>query len=119
MGPYAGYLVETFVTLLAVCALAAMVLYAARRLGVGRAAGPVELYGQLPLDGRRAIYLVRVGEQVFVIGVAEGGMTKLGEVPASTLPRDAQVKGTPFAQVLARVLGGSPGGRREPKDRGE
>jgi flagellar biogenesis protein FliO len=76
-------------------------------LGVGRATGPVELYGQLPLDGRRAVYLVRVGEQVFVIGVAEGGMTKLGEVPASSLPERTRAASAPFAQILARVLGQS------------
>jgi flagellar biogenesis protein FliO len=117
MSSYGGYLIETFVTLLAVCALAVMVLYGARRLGIGRATGPVELFGQLPLEGRRAIYLVRVGEQVFVIGVAEGGMTKLGEVPASTLPSPAAAKGAPFAQVLARVLG-TAGSSRAPKDGG-
>jgi flagellar biogenesis protein FliO len=107
MSPYASYLVETFLTLVVVCALAIVVLYGARRLGIGRPAGPVELWGQLPLDGRRAIYLVRVGEQVFVIGVAEGGMTKLGEVPAASLPARARVPNAPFAHVLARVLGQS------------
>jgi flagellar biogenesis protein FliO len=104
MGSYASYLIETFLTLLAVCALAIVILYGARRLGIGRPSGPVELCGQLPLDGRRAIYLVRVGEQVFVVGVAEGGMTKLGEVTAASLPK-AMPQAAPFAQVLARVLG--------------
>jgi flagellar biogenesis protein FliO len=111
MGPTASYLVETFVTLLVVCALAFVVLYGARRLGIGRARGPIALVGQLPLDARRAIYLVRVGEapraQVIVVGVGEGGFTKLGEIPGADLPEgEATRAGAPFADVLARVLGG-------------
>jgi flagellar protein FliO/FliZ len=104
MSSYAGYMVETFVTLLAVCALAILVLYGARRLGVGRANGPIELRGQLPLDARRSIYLVKVGAQVFVVGVAEGGMTKIGELPEADLPPAEPARAPAFAGVLARVL---------------
>jgi flagellar protein FliO/FliZ len=102
---YAGYLVETFVTLIAVCGLAFVVLWGARRLGVGRPSGPIELRGHLPLDARRSIYLVKVGEQVFVVGVAEGGFTKLGEIPAGDLPTVEAARGGAFADVLARAMG--------------
>jgi flagellar biogenesis protein FliO len=102
---YTGYLVETFVTLVAVCGLAFVVLYGARRLGIGRASGPIELRGHLPLDARRAIYLVKVGDQVFVVGVGEGGFTKLGEIPASELPAVEASPGGAFADVLARAMG--------------
>jgi flagellar biogenesis protein FliO len=118
MSPTASYLIETFVTLLVVCALAFVVLYGARRLGIGRARGPIRLVGQLPLDARRAIYLVRVGEQVLVVGVGEGGgFTKLGEMSASALALPepgAEPAGAsaPFADVLARVL--SRGARARP-----
>jgi flagellar biogenesis protein FliO len=105
---YAGYLIETFVTLVAVCALAYVVLWGARRLGVGRPRGPIELCGHLPLDARRAIYLVKVGSQVLVVGVGEGGFTKLGEIPASELPRDGTSPASPgvtgFPDVFARAL---------------
>jgi len=100
-----AYILETFVTLVGVCALALAVLWGARRLGVGRPTGPIELCGHLPLDARRAIYLVRVGAQVFIVGVGEGGFTKLGEIPASEVPAGAPVRGPAFADVLARVLG--------------
>ena len=114
MGPYAGYLIETFVTLLAVCGLAFVVLYGARRLGIGRPRGPVQLVGQLPLDARRAIYLVQVGGQVLVIGASEAGITKLGEVAASELPAvDPTGSVPPFADVLSRVLGKST--RKKPE----
>lgn len=98
-----GYIIETLVTLLAVCALAFVVLWSARRLGVGRANGPIELHGHLPLDARRAIYLVKVGAQVFIVGVGEGGFTKLGEMPASDLPPASTNRPSPFAAVLARA----------------
>ena len=100
---------ETFVTLVAVCALAFVVLWGARRMGLGRASGPIELRGHLPLDGRRVIYLVKVGSRVYVVGVGEGGFTKLGEIPESELPASAASGGTSFAEVLARVMGKASG----------
>jgi flagellar protein FliO/FliZ len=113
---YTGYLVETFVTLLAVCAIAFVVLYGARRVGLGRPQGPIDLVGQLPLDARRTIYLVKVGAHVLVVGVAEGGMTKLGELSAAELPASAitGADGAGFTRILARVLSS----RRPPRDAG-
>ena len=71
MSPLAHYVVETLVTLLAIVALSVLVLLGARRAGMGRSAGPLELVGRLPLDGRRAVYLVRVGTTVYVVGASE------------------------------------------------
>jgi flagellar biogenesis protein FliO len=105
MSPYASYLVETLATLLVVCGLAAALLFGARRLGVGRPTGNLELLGRLPIDARRAIVLVKVGETVFVIGTGDGPMTKLGELPAASVPREVAREGRTFANVLARTLG--------------
>ena len=105
MGSYAGYIVQTIVTLVAVCALAFVVLYGARRLGVGRPRGPIELVGLLPLDARRSIYLVKVAGQVIVVGASEAGFTKLGELPAGDIPIASKAEAAPFSDVLARVLG--------------
>ncbi|MFO0735321.1 MAG: flagellar biosynthetic protein FliO [Labilithrix sp.] len=104
MGPYAGYIVQTLVTLLAVCALAFVVLYGARRLGLGRPRGPISLVGLLPLDARRSIYLVKVAGQVIVVGASEAGFTKLGELSADDVPEDVPAAAGPFSDVLARVL---------------
>ncbi len=112
MSSYTGYLIETLVTLLAVCALAFVLLWGARRMGAGRGMGPIELRGHLPLDGRRAIYLVKVGTQVFIVGVGEGGFTKLGQVPAADLP-DASTRGGRFGDVLARALARRPSSEPE------
>jgi flagellar biogenesis protein FliO len=107
VSPYAGYLIETFVTLIAVCALAVLLLWGARRVGVGRPSGPIELCGRLQLDARRAIYLVKVGAQVYVLGVGEGGFTKLGEMPSSDLPSDPHPAAPgSFADALARAWKG-------------
>lgn len=115
MGSYAGYIVQTVVTLLAVCALAFAILWGARRLGLGRPRGPVELVGLLPLDARRAIYLVKVGGQVIVVGASEAGFTKLGEMPASEAIDASAVKkeldGGGFAAVLGRALERGKGSR--------
>lgn len=109
VGSYAGYIVQTIVTLLAVSALAFVVLYGARRLGVGRPRGPIELVGLLPLDARRSIYLVKVADQVIVVGASEAGFTKLGELPAGEVPPAAEAHGAAFSDVLARALGRAPG----------
>ena len=110
MSAYGGYIIQTFVTLLAVCALAYAILFGARKLGLGRPRGPIRLVGQLPLDARRSIYLVKVGEQVLVVGASEAGFTKLGELPAAELPEgEAPAQPSPaFAEALARVMGKKP-----------
>jgi flagellar biogenesis protein FliO len=82
VSPLATYIVQTAVTLVAVGALALVVLYGARKAGLGRSHGPLELLGKLPLDGRRAIYLVRVAGRTYVLGASEGSMVKLGELEA-------------------------------------
>lgn len=93
MSPVASYVIQTVVTLAGVVALAVLVLYGARRAGVGRASGPLSVVGRLPLDGRRAVYLVRVGRAIYVIGVSDGGLVKLGEMAEADLVDGApQVK---------------------------
>lgn len=104
-----SYLVETMITLLAICALAVVVLFGFRRVGVGRSVGPAELVGRLPLDGRRAVYLVRIGKTVLVLGGSEAGMTKLAELPEDGLALPvATPAALSFRQALERVVGRTP-----------
>ena len=105
MSPLASYVVQTVVTLLAVIALAVLALYAARRVGIGRPVGPLQLIGRLPLDGRRAVYLVRVGETVYVLGASEAGLRKLGEVSKDALDFEEGGAERPFSEVLSKVMG--------------
>lgn len=104
MSPVTSYVIETVVTLVAIVALAVLLLYGARRVGIGRPTGPLHLVGRLPLDGRRAVYLVRVGEKVFVIGASEGGLDKLGELDESEVELAEPGEPIAFSDALAKVL---------------
>jgi flagellar protein FliO/FliZ len=108
-----AYLLETLAILALVCLLGAVVVVGGRRLGIGRARGPVTLAGHLPLDARRAIYLVRVGGQVLVVGASEAGLTKLGEVAASEVPEPVPAPTSSFARIFGAKAGGLKGWSRE------
>ena len=113
--PLGVYVAETIVALVAIVALAVLVLYGARRLGVGRPQGPIELLGRLPLEPRRAIYLVRVADRVLIIGASEAGLTRLGQLPHSAALSADPVRSLPrFSEVLRAALGRSAGAD-EPK----
>ena len=118
MTPLGRYVLETVVTLFAVAGLAALMLYVARRSGVGRPTGPLELAGRLPLDARRTLYLVRVADVVYVIVASENGLTKLGEMPRAALgdvDTDAARGKPPFAALLEKVMAGRGRGPVEPE----
>jgi flagellar protein FliO/FliZ len=110
MSPVTTYIVETLVTLAGVVVLAVLVLYGGRRLGVGRPSGPLQLMGRLPLDARRAVYLIRVGRLVYVVGASEGGLTRLGELDADAVPVvDSEAPASRFADILAKMAGRNRG----------
>lgn len=111
MTNYGSYLLETFLMLVCVCGAAWAILFGARKLGFGRAKGPISLLGQLPLEARRSIFLVRIGPRVLVVGASEAGLSKLSELEAKELLASdgAQTASReraegPFRDVLAKVL---------------
>ncbi len=106
MSPYASYFLESLLLLVGVCVLAVLVLAFGRKLGLGKPHGPLALRGHLPLDARRAVYLIQVGEQVLVVGASESGLTKLGEVIASELATDPVTKSRTFADWLKPAADG-------------
>jgi flagellar protein FliO/FliZ len=113
MTPLGRYVVETVVTLSAVAALAVLLLYAARRAGVGKPSGPLSIAGRLVLDARRSIYLVRIGEVVYVVGASEAGLAKLGELdPGSlgALPEQSGPSAAGFRRILERLQKPAPRG---------
>jgi flagellar biogenesis protein FliO len=105
MTPLSRYVVETLVTLLAVVALCVLLLSALRRVGVGKTGGPLELLARLPLEGRRAVYLVRAGETVYVLAASESALAKLGEMPRGSLPSAPLLEPQSFRDVLKRAVG--------------
>lgn len=107
MTPVASYLLQTLLTLLAVGAVAVVMVVFGRRAGMGRPQGPMRLVGQLPLDARRALYLVRVGQRVLVVGAGEGGLTRIAELAGDEL--EGSLEAPPpslFAQLFARASKG-------------
>jgi flagellar biogenesis protein FliO len=102
--PLSRYVVETVISLVAIVALSILLLSALRRAGVGKANGPLELVARLPLEGRRAVYLVRVGQTIYVLGASENAMQKLGELPEAELPHVVPEPKS-FADVLKRAVG--------------
>jgi flagellar biogenesis protein FliO len=118
MTPLSRYVVETLVTLLAVVALCVLLLSALRRVGVGKLGGPLELLARLPLEGRRAVYLVRAGETVYVLAASESALAKLGELPRDAVPIDVSVEPRTFSDVLKRAVGVSAPNVTPPPDAG-
>jgi flagellar biogenesis protein FliO len=110
MGSTTAYAIETLVTLLGILLLSFVVLFGAKRLGVGRASGPLQLLGRLPLDGRKSVYLVRVGQKSYALLASETTLTKLDDVDSSELPTETP---TPplFAQLLAKATSRKNGDR--------
>ena len=105
MTPLSRYVVETLVTLLAVVVLCVVLLSALRRVGVGKVGGPLELLARLPLEGRRAVYLVRAGETVYVLAASDNALSKLGEMPREALPVSEPLEPQSFSAVLKRAIG--------------
>ncbi len=107
-------MVQTLLILVGLGALAWIVVVA-RRPSLAKKAGrgQLGLVGRLPLEGRRAVYVVRVGERVLVLGGSEAGVTKLAEMPIEEFPSELSAPtGEAFSSVLGRVMG-KRGGRAD------
>ena len=103
------YLLESALVLVLVIGLGWLATYAARRAGVARAAGSLELVARLPLEGRRSVYVVRVLDQVLILGGSESGICKLGELPESALGELRRAQPASWAALLAARWGrGAP-----------
>ncbi len=101
---FEGYLFEMLRTLLAlagVCLLAWGLLRVLARRGWGRpfarAGSLVEVIERVPLDARRALYVVRAGGRVLLVGVGESGAPSLVAELDPGLARAAQPATPPGA----------------------
>ena len=104
MTAFGTYLAQTFVMLFVIILLAALVLWTAKKLGVGRPMGSMKLMGRLPLDARRSVFLIQIGKRVLVVGSSEAGLTKLAELDATQVPPTSPDEPpTTFSSVLERL----------------
>jgi flagellar biogenesis protein FliO len=97
------YLLQSLITLIGLGLLMLVLLFVGRR---GRNFGgeTLQLLGRLQLDGRRAVYVVRVGPRVFVLAGSEHAMTKVAELSPGELPEVGAARPLAFAEVFRRVL---------------
>lgn len=84
---YGLALVQTLLALGAVCALAWVGLRVALRGGLLRAHGRhITVLERTALGPRRALYLVRVGERVLLLGASDASLCTLAELRPEDLP---------------------------------
>jgi flagellar biogenesis protein FliO len=107
MSPEATYVLESLATI----AVFGGALYAAswgvRRFTGPRGRGPLEVLARQPLDGRRAIYLVRVGKRVLIVGSSDGALTRLGSTTFAAIESELEAPsdaGKTFRDVLSRAV---------------
>jgi flagellar biosynthetic protein FliO len=106
---YGAYLLHTALALVAVCALAALVLALLRRR-VGAGSRALRVVARLPLEPRRALYLVEAAGKFLLLGVGEGPMTTLAELDAADVARalaeDEAPSSAGLVELMRRALGG-------------
>src|SRR6185436_5900515 len=108
MSPEVTYVLQSLGTVVVFGGALYLAAWGIRRMGVSARGGPLEILARQPLDGRRAIYLVRVGKRVLVVGATDGALTRLASTSLESLKLDEASKEAPppsrFAEVLSRML---------------
>ena len=102
-----------YVQVMLVLAGVLAIAYATLRFGLPRffglrasAKGPIQTVARYPLEPKKALYLVKVGSQMFLIGTSEGQMEYLTAVEAENAAeileasRTEQSQRKDFRQVL-------------------
>lgn len=108
-GGYGVALLQTLLALGAVCILAWAVLRWSAKRGLGFGGGKrVRVLERVSLDSRRALYLVQIGERVFLIGAGDAAAPSvLAELEEGELP-ELPEPASSFAEVLGRLRGKAP-----------
>lgn len=102
-GGYGVALVQALLALVAVCILAWTVLRWSAGRGLGSLGGGqrIRVIERAHLDARRTLYLVEIGDRVFLVGAGEtGAPSLLADMPAAELP--PAKPGMRFVDVLKR-----------------
>jgi flagellar protein FliO/FliZ len=114
---YGAYLLQTTLALLFVSGLAALLLRALKRRGIGAGSRALRVVARLQLEPRRALYVIEAAGRYLLVGVGDGPMTTLGELDAAEVRRIEAEEGAAasgfaggFGALLKRALG-----RGEPK----
>ncbi len=103
---YGAALLQTLVSLLAVCLLAWLLLrWGARRgFAFGGRGQRVKVIERVALDPRRTLYVVEVGGKVLLLGAGDGASpTLISELDPASMTSEPEPKKTRFADVLSRA----------------
>lgn len=115
MPSYGSLLLETILALILVCALAYVVLKYGLKWLIPKeksGLGAMKVVDRLPLDGRRTLYMVKIGKKVFLLAATDTSIRSVGEMDASNVEGLAEweealsqksSKGA-FKEVLARFM---------------
>ncbi len=110
MSPEATYVLESLATIAVFGGALYLATWGLRRLGGTRGRGPLEILARQPLDGRRAVYLVRVGKRVLIVGASDSALTRLGSTSLASIEKELSVEAGPpgapksFRETLSRAL---------------
>ncbi|MEZ4459415.1 MAG: flagellar biosynthetic protein FliO [bacterium] len=100
---YGALFLRLTLVLAGVCVLA----WVSLRWGLKRyqpaTTGPVKVRARVPVEPRRSILLIEIGEKVFVVASTEHGMTNLGTLAAADVPQTTDVSAVRFSDALARL----------------
>lgn len=102
-------IVQTICVLAGVCALAVVSLrWLGARLGNQGTEAPMRVVGRLPLEPRRALLVVKVGERTVMLASSEAGVHPVGELgpdEAAALERSLQEQRAPSVSRETLLLG--------------
>jgi flagellar protein FliO/FliZ len=94
--------------LILVLAMIAATMWVLRRTGIAprNPNNPIKLVGQLPVGPRERVVLVEIGDRWWLLGVASGGVTRLGSVPKGETPTPATLPAS-FGNLLDKLRKGA------------
>ena len=100
---YGALFVRLALVLAGVCVLA----WVSLRWGLKRyqpaATGPVKVRARVPVEPRRSILLIEIGEKVFVVASTEHGMSNLGTLTSDEVPQTEVLASPSFKDAFAKV----------------
>lgn len=118
---YTGLLLTTVLLLVAVAVVAYVLVRLLRRGLEGRPVGEglVAVLARVPLEPRRALYVVRVGGKTLLLGASEGGLGLVTELDGDAVPTAPETSaGRRFTELVAAAWSRrrSSGGADGPQD---
>lgn len=116
-GGYGALMLTSLVVLVLVCIAAWVALrLVARWLEGRRAGGGVAVVARVPLEPRRALYVVDAGGRRLLLGSSEGGVSLVTELPAEEAGVSEQVSAAaPKPRGFAELVAVAVNRRRERK----